>query len=118
MKSGIQKGGSFLQKEQNSSIEEVFFTVEGLGAHRLIITQLVRMKKYWKILQQTKLINAFKVSGRNHKKLGIGVFNAITEKTQAVYLDSNGTKQSLTTQPFTNYNIVVFRPKPEKQFLP
>jgi hypothetical protein len=57
---------------------------------------------------QTKLINAFKVSGRNHKKLGIGVFNAITEKTEAVYLDSNGAKQNFVTQPLTNYNIVVF----------
>jgi len=58
--------------------------------------------------QKTNLINAFKLSGRNANGLGIGVFNAITSTAKAIYLDTDSNEQTLITQPFTNYNIVVF----------
>ncbi|WP_347926027.1 DUF5916 domain-containing protein [Pontimicrobium sp. SW4] len=67
-----------------------------------------------------KMLNAIKVSGRNKNGLGIGVFNAITEKTSARIkntkydldindekIDSTITYREQTTEPFTNYNIIV-----------
>ncbi|MGB3592324.1 MAG: DUF5916 domain-containing protein [Nonlabens sp.] len=56
----------------------------------------------------TKLLNAVKVSGRNKNRLGIGVLNAITEKTEATLRnDSNGAIRKFTTEPLTNYNLIV-----------
>lgn len=70
--------------------------------------------------RSVKMLNAIKVSGRNKNGLGIGVFNAITEKTDATIqntkyiLDSNDEKidstityRNRTTEPFSNYNIIV-----------
>jgi len=67
-----------------------------------------------------KMLNAIKVSGRNKNGLGIGIFNAITEKTSARIkntkydfdindekIDSTITYREQTTEPFTNYNIIV-----------
>ena len=69
---------------------------------------------------QVKMLNAIKVSGRNKNGLGIGVFNAITEKTSARIkntqytldindnrIDSTITYRERVTEPFTNYNIIV-----------
>jgi len=57
---------------------------------------------------KTKLINATKFSGRTNKGLGIGVFNAISAATFATITDSLGNTRKIETQPFTNYNMVVF----------
>jgi len=70
--------------------------------------------------RSVKMLNAIKVSGRNKNGLGIGVFNALTEKTNATIkntkyiLDSNNEKidstityRERTTEPFSNYNIIV-----------
>jgi len=53
------------------------------------------------------LINATKISGRNNNGLGLGLFNAMSEKTYATVKDSSGNKRKIETQPFTNYNILV-----------
>jgi len=57
---------------------------------------------------ESRLINASKVSGRTGSGLGIGVFNAMTSKTEAtgIYLPDSS-NVNITTQPFTNYNMVV-----------
>ena len=56
----------------------------------------------------TQLINAVKFSGRNRKKLGIGVFNALTARTFARVRDkSSGDEYKVQTEPLTNYNIFV-----------
>ncbi|WP_299527259.1 DUF5916 domain-containing protein [uncultured Lutibacter sp.] len=54
------------------------------------------------------MLNAIKISGRTKSGLGIGVFNAITEKTEAKIknLDTDEVRK-VTTEPFTNYNVVV-----------
>ncbi|GIZ08980.1 DUF5916 domain-containing protein [Flavobacterium sp. UMI-01] len=54
------------------------------------------------------LINAIKISGRTKKGLGIGVLNAVTEKTVAKISNkvTNENRESVI-QPLTNYNIVV-----------
>lgn len=58
---------------------------------------------------ETALINATKVSGRTPDGLGVGVLNAMTDNTHAKVLDTlSGETREVLTQPFTNYNIVVF----------
>ncbi|HEY9362257.1 MAG TPA: DUF5916 domain-containing protein [Chitinophagaceae bacterium] len=56
----------------------------------------------------TQLYNAIKLSGRTEKKLGIGVFNAVTAPMHAIVRDKDaGGEVKIETEPFTNYNIVV-----------
>lgn len=57
---------------------------------------------------QQRLINATKVSGRNKKGLAIGFLNAITANTYAYVQNIEGVKRKIMTDPFTNYNLLVF----------
>lgn len=54
------------------------------------------------------LINAFKISGRTDGNLGIGVFNAITERTYADIknTETNESREELV-EPLANYNVLV-----------
>lgn len=57
---------------------------------------------------ETRLLNATKVSGRLANGLGIGIFNAVTQNSEAVIQDTvTGNKRSVQTEPTTNYNILV-----------
>ncbi|HEU4496369.1 MAG TPA: DUF5916 domain-containing protein, partial [Flavobacterium sp.] len=55
------------------------------------------------------LINAVKVSGRTSGGLGIGVLNAVTEKTYGT-IDNTATGESrrVLVEPLANYNVLVF----------
>ena len=57
---------------------------------------------------EVKTINALKVSGRTKKGLGIGFFNAVTERTETRIKDTitNDTR-SAVVEPLANYNILV-----------
>ena len=57
---------------------------------------------------QTKVLNALKVSGRTKNGLGVGIFNAITEKTYAKInnVETNTSRKELV-EPLANYNILV-----------
>ncbi len=57
---------------------------------------------------QQHLVNATKISGRNKKGLAIGLLNAITARTYATAVDSQGNKRKILTDPLTNYNLLVF----------
>jgi len=58
--------------------------------------------------RESRLLNASKVSGRMENGLGIGAFNAVTAETQALIRDTEtGNERSVTTNPFTNYNVLV-----------
>lgn len=60
------------------------------------------------IPKEVKVLNALKVSGRTKGGLGVGFFNAITEKTEATITDTiTGLKRKSVVEPLTNYNIVV-----------
>ncbi len=74
---------------------------------------------------EVKVLNAIKVSGRTKNGLGVGIFNAITEKTEATIrkteeifntntnqLETVITDRNETVEPFANYNIIVL----DKQF--
>ena len=57
---------------------------------------------------QAKLLNATKISGRTPNGLGIGLLNAIMDDTYATAKDSLGNERKILTEPFSNYNILVF----------
>jgi hypothetical protein len=58
--------------------------------------------------QETRLINAVKVSGRTAGGLGIGIFNALTAAARARVLDSEtGMEREIVTQPFSTYTLLV-----------
>lgn len=58
--------------------------------------------------EETSLLNAFKISGRTDNDLGIGLFNAVTQETKAIFRDTiSGETREIVTEPFANYNIVV-----------
>lgn len=57
---------------------------------------------------ETRMINATKISGRNAGGLGLGFFNAMTINTWAELKDTvTGQSRRVLTQPFTNYNVLV-----------
>ena len=57
---------------------------------------------------KTTLYNGLKFSGRTKKKLGIGVFNAITAPMYATLKDkTTGEKEKFQTELLANYNIIV-----------
>lgn len=57
---------------------------------------------------RSQLYNALRISGRTRKKLGIGVFNAITAPMNAkIRNDITGKDSSIQTSPLTNYNVFV-----------
>ncbi|MFY0483254.1 DUF5916 domain-containing protein [Flavobacterium sp. PLA-1-15] len=54
------------------------------------------------------LINALKISGRTKNGLGVGVLNAITERTFATVENKvSGTKREIEVEPMSNYNVFV-----------
>ncbi|MBS1746899.1 MAG: carbohydrate binding family 9 domain-containing protein [Bacteroidetes bacterium] len=56
----------------------------------------------------TQLYNAIKLSGRTEKKLGIGIFNAVTAPMHATLRNITTGKDSFVeTEPLANYNILV-----------
>ena len=54
------------------------------------------------------LINAFKISGRTKNGLGVGILNAVTEKTSATIQNkiTKATRNELV-EPLANYNVLV-----------
>jgi hypothetical protein len=57
---------------------------------------------------KVNMINAIKLSGRDKNGLGIGIFNAITEKTVAKIKDTiTGEVREQVTEPLANYNVFV-----------
>lgn len=56
---------------------------------------------------QTQLLNATKLSGRTPGKLGVGLFNAVSNESYAIIQSDEGYNRRQMTAPRTNYNIVV-----------
>ncbi|WP_372745895.1 DUF5916 domain-containing protein [Lutibacter sp.] len=55
-----------------------------------------------------QMLNAVKISGRTKNGLGIGFFNAITDKTEGIIKNTNTEEiRKITTEPLANYNILV-----------
>lgn len=58
--------------------------------------------------QNTKLLNAFKISGRTNGNTGIGIFNAVETETYATIKEAEGGESTVLTSPLTNRNVLVF----------
>lgn len=75
------------------------------------VSNFVDANPAWEIVKNpsvTQLINATKFSGRNEKKLGIGIFNAIAAPMDATIRNkTTGKDSSIRTSVLTNYNIIV-----------
>ena len=57
---------------------------------------------------KVNMLNAIKLSGRTKGGLGIGIFNAITEKTEANIRDLTTDEiRKVITEPFANYNVLI-----------
>jgi hypothetical protein len=57
---------------------------------------------------KVKVLNAAKISGRTKKGLGVGFFNAVTEKTFATIRNTEtGAQRKEVVEPLSNYNIIV-----------
>lgn len=57
--------------------------------------------------QQSRLINASKVSGRTAKGLGLGLFNATSGRSFATVRNPEGEDRQIETDPLTNYTVLV-----------
>lgn len=58
--------------------------------------------------QAAQLINASKITGRTNSGLGIGFFNAITDRTfVSVENDETGERREVEADPLTNFNVLV-----------
>lgn len=90
---------------------DVFYT-RRIGARPVgydsLDDQLYTNESVIKNPNETRLINATKMSGRTNSGLGIGILNAMTSSSQALVMNTLiGEEREIQTQPFTNYNIFV-----------
>lgn len=92
------KGGLFYSRRIGIEPVGLHSPYNNLGANETVI----------KDPQESKLINASKISGRTQKGLGIGILNAIT-KTRYATIENEATKDryKVITDPLTNYNVLV-----------
>ena len=79
-----------------------------IGGHPSRTPILNADEEFIEMPDKVKLFNAVKVSGRTNKGLGIGFFNAVTEKMYAEIKDVNtGEIRSEVIEPWANYNVLV-----------
>ncbi|SDB39479.1 Carbohydrate family 9 binding domain-like [Flavobacteriaceae bacterium MAR_2010_188] len=80
-----------------------------IGSAPIGNVDLVENEEIIEYPNQVKTLNAIKVSGRTKNGLGVGIFNAITEKTDAIIRDSlTSETRRQVVEPLANYNIIVF----------
>lgn len=86
----------------------IFFSRRVGGAPSGSIDDLSENEDIIEDPERVNLLNAIKISGRTKSELGVGFFNAITEKTYATIEDTI-TKNSrrVLVEPLSNYNIFV-----------
>lgn len=93
----FNKGDLFYSRRVGSAPINSYKLYEVLGSTDKIISNP----------SQTKLVNASKISGRTAKGLGIGLFNAVSKRTEAIIERVDGTREIIETAPLSNYNILV-----------
>ena len=86
----------------------LFFSRRVGGAPSKEITDLEPDQVVEQYPESVTLLNAVKISGRTKDNLGIGFFNALTEKTYAKIVDQQtGAVDKVVVEPLSNYNIIV-----------
>ncbi len=94
----FSKGGLFYSRRIGGEPLHMNDIYENLGPNEVVI----------KNPTESKLINAFKISGRTQHGLGIGFLNAVTRPQYATIEDVNSKEtHKIETDPLTNYNIIV-----------
>jgi hypothetical protein len=94
----FNKAGLFFSRRIGDTPTNFSSVSDNLGANEEVIDNP----------NAVKMLNAVKISGRTKKGLGIGFFNAITERTEATIRDNvTGEVRMEVTEPFANYNILV-----------
>lgn len=79
-----------------------------IGGKPSIELDLNKNEKIIEEVQNVNLINALKISGRTKKGLGVGILNAVTEKTFSTIKDTiSGNTRREIAEPLTNYNVLV-----------
>ena len=79
-----------------------------IGGSPSTFIELSNTEKVIEYPSVVSLINASKISGRNKGGLGIGVLNAVTEKTYETILDTSTSQiRKELIEPLSNYNILV-----------
>ncbi len=90
--------GNLFYSIRIGNIPTKYFNADNLNSNEVLVENP----------EEVSMLNAIKLSGRTKKGLGIGVFNAITEKTEAeIENTQTGDTRKITTEPFTNYNVLV-----------
>ncbi len=94
----FNKAGLFFSRRIGNTPTNRFAVEENLATNEEIIENP----------DNVKMLNAIKVSGRTKKGLGIGVFNAITAKSEALIKNTQTNEtRKVITEPFANYNVLV-----------
>lgn len=85
--------------------------IGAIPQHYYEIQEFVNSNPDYEILKnpgRSQLYNAFRISGRTRKKLGVGIFNAVTAPMRArIRNDISGKDSVIQTSPLTNYNVLV-----------
>ncbi|UCG28320.1 MAG: carbohydrate binding family 9 domain-containing protein, partial [Bacteroidales bacterium] len=94
----FSKGGLFYSRRIGSKPGKYNKVANNLDSTEIIIENP----------DESRLINASKISGRTRSGLGIGIFNAVTGNEYASILDTETSEtRKILTQPVTNYNLFV-----------
>ncbi len=104
--------GFFLEGTELFNTDGLFYSrrIGGTPLNRFEVTNSVALDTNLTIIDnplETQLINATKISGRTKGQTGLGFFNAVTAKTNALVEDGEGKQHKIETNPLTNYNIIV-----------
>lgn len=79
-----------------------------VGGFPTLYPQFTENEEIAEFPARVDLINALKVSGRTGKNLGIGIFNAVTERTFAKIRNTEtGETRKELVEPMANYNVLV-----------
>lgn len=94
----FRKGGIFFSRRVGGKPSTNIDEEEDLNANEAVL----------EFPKKVNLLNAIKISGRTESELGVGFFNAITEKTYAIIEDTiTGNTRKVMVEPLANYNIFV-----------
>ena len=95
----FQKGNAFYSRRIGAEPGGYGAVEDSLSEHEIISENP----------QNAQLINATKVSGKTPRGLAMGFFNAMTSNTYVTVNDTlTGESRRILTEPFTNFNMVVF----------
>ena len=79
-----------------------------IGGSPTIYPDLFSNESFTEYPTKVNLLNALKISGRTKNGLGIGVLNAVTEKTEATITnEETGATRKALLEPLANYNVMV-----------